>query len=144
MKKIILILSAIVLLAACSKKQDTVKPPLLTPKSATAKDLTGKWDLAVDTTFTTTNGQTTTSVNTNTAGISFQFNADGTGAQTISNANLPFTYKVSDGLILMHTPASQNTAAEDLTFTITVITTTKLAFRSLTTDETTALAFIKD
>jgi hypothetical protein len=142
MKKLILILSAVAILAACSKKQDA--KPTLTPQNATAKDITGKWALVVDTTYTTVNGQTTTAITTNTGGITFIFNANGSGSENIATTVDPFTYTVSSGTIFLHVAATQNSAAGDLNVNITLITATKLVFRSVATDETQVLSFVKE
>src|ERR1700744_1655022 len=122
MKKIILLLLAVALFAACSKKQDAeVKPPL-TPKNATAKDLAGKWSVTADTTYTYFNGQNIPAINTTFIGQIFQFNADGSTGAVIAGSNtVPFTFKVSGGVIVLEVGATQNNAATELSVTITEI-----------------------
>jgi hypothetical protein len=144
MKKLIIILTAVALFAACSKKQDTKPVVTLTVQNATAKDLAGNWSLVADTEATTTNGKTTIVVATNTDGINFQFNADGTGIETVSSVAVNFTYTVADGLILLHAPAQGNSSAQDATLTITAITTTRLTFKAGDSNEMQTLVFVKN
>ena len=141
MKKLITILAAATMLfAACSKKQNA--KPALTPQNATAKDLTGHWVLVADTSVTTTNGKSVATV-TNDSSISFTFNADGTGAENLSTVTY-FTYTVSDGLILLHAPASGNSPAADATLTIAAITATGLTLKAGNSDEMQTLVFVKN
>ena len=141
MNKLILVIVAIALLTACSKKQDA-KP--LTPQNATAKDLAGTWALVSTADYTTSNGKTDTTTSTNTQGISFQFKADGTGVESLITFVVDFTYTVSNGIIFQHELATDNSSAQDINFTITAITTTKLVLRIVTTDETQVLSFVKN
>src|ERR1700761_9109355 len=142
MKKIIFVVLSIALFAACSKKQD-VKPPL-TPQNATVKDLTGKWNLIADTVYTTTNGQTTKTVTSNlNSQIIFQFNADGTGSGNLSSVVDGFNYQLSSGTIVLTQVGTSNSAAQSISLTIVVITADKLALRSVATDESQVLSFIR-
>jgi hypothetical protein len=125
MKKIIILLSAVAFLAACSKKQDVVKP-LLTPLNATTVDLAGKWSLVGDTTYSYFNGKYIPNINLVPNGVYFQFSADGSGSENLSPNGGIFTYKVSNGIILLHVAASGSTPAADSNVTITEITATKL------------------
>jgi hypothetical protein len=142
MKKLILILSVATLLVACSKKQDA--KPALTPHNATIKDVMGKWALIADTTYITDNGQTTMNVVTSTGGISFQFNADGTGSENVAAIAAAFTYSVSGGAIILSVPATPNSAAQTDILTIKAITTTKLVCSNTSGEETQVFSFIKE
>src|ERR1700744_4385154 len=126
MKKLILVITAIALFTACSKKQDT-KP--LTPQTVTAKDLAGTWVLVSTTDYITSGNKTDTVMSANSQGINFQFKADGTGVENLVSFVVDFTYTVSNGVIFEHEPATANSAAQDLNITITAITTTKLVLR---------------
>jgi hypothetical protein len=143
MKKLILILLAVGLMASCSKKQDA--KPALTPQNATAKDVAGDWLGVVDTTFTTTNGQTSTTINANTSGTHFKFNSDNTGLLGTSNqAPIDFTYKISDGIIIIQIPVTNNNSGGEIDLDILLITTNKLVVRTTSGTTHDDISFIKN
>ncbi len=131
MKKLILVITVVALLASCSKKHSDPKPTI-TPQTATANDFKGDWVLTVDSSLITKNGKTTITINISQDGANFEFNADGStgyiGATGISNDN--FTYTVAGGMLNLHIPATTSNAAQDPTFTIRLITTTELILRA--------------
>jgi hypothetical protein len=76
MKKHILLISAALIMAGCSKKNDPAPPVIVTPATAKAADLVGKWNATADTIFSSTTNQY--SVNPIGSGDFFEFNSDGT------------------------------------------------------------------
>src|ERR1700743_1363966 len=140
MKKLILIIAALTLLAACSKKQDA--KPSLTAQNATANDFKGDWILTVDSVSTTTNGQTVVKVNTSIDGANFNYNADGTGyLGATGTANVNFTFTVGRGTLFIHIPQTASNAGQDISFTIVTITSAKMILRAFDTDSIEDLVF---
>jgi hypothetical protein len=76
MKKQMLLVCAVIIMAACSKKNIPAPVVIVTPATAKATDLVGKWNATADTIFSSTTNQY--SVNPVPAGDFFEFNSDGT------------------------------------------------------------------
>jgi hypothetical protein len=104
MKKHILFIPAVLIMAACSKKNDPV-PALLTPATAKAADLVGKWNVKADTIFSNTSNQF--SVAPVTGNPYFQFNDDSTftsGTASGGSQGIVFNYTVNNGTLVLTVP----------------------------------------
>lgn len=97
MKKLLLIISALALLAACSKKNE-VKP--IKPNTVTAANLTGKWLMITDTSYVV--GDTSSStISVSNIQEYFNYNQDGSGTETaaVLSFAINFKYTVAGGVI---------------------------------------------
>jgi len=123
MKRYILLIPAIIVMAACSKKND---PAPLSPATVKASDLVGKWTATADTLFANTSSQFR--VNTITDNPYFQFNADGTCTlSSIDSGTIDYT--VSNGTLVLTVPNSSGGMAASETFSIYNITKSTLGLR---------------
>ncbi len=128
MKKLLFLLTAALLFAACSKKDNPGPKAALTPKTATDADVMGKWLVKTDTVFTLQNGQTTASEPSGETKY-YSYGADHTMIAAIGN-NPPYyvTYYVADGII------KQNSNSSETDFTILSITVDAMLIRETLDD----------
>ncbi len=131
MKKItfILLVAASSVWFGCSKKND---PAPLTPVTAKAADIVGKWNETADTLFSNTSGQS--SIIPVSEGSYFQFNNGGTGI--IGNAGTDgevseevFNYTINNGTLVLTVPNSSSGVAGSETLSIYNITKSSLGLR---------------
>lgn len=135
MKKYILLIPAILIMAACSKKNNPA-PARLTPSNANATDLVGRWTVITDTTFLKGSSQFNTKP-VNDAPY-FLFNADGTGSSGTVSIGLPelFNYNVSNGTLILTIPHPNGGTSVYLTYSIYNITKSTLGLRLSNNDNT--------
>ncbi len=99
MTKLLSILTVVLLLAACTKKDSK---PALTPQTTTAADIIGKWQLVLDSAFATNNGQGVFQglQNQTSENAIITYDANGLGSQAENGQTLgPLTYTVANGVI---------------------------------------------
>jgi len=126
MKRYILLIPAIIIMAACSKKNDQAP---LNPATAKATDLVGKWTITADTTFL--NGSSQFTVNAVNGGLYFQFNDDGTATSgTAGGVQGVYNYTVNNGTLVLTIPnSSGSVAGSEETLSIYNITKNSLGLR---------------
>jgi PBP1b-binding outer membrane lipoprotein LpoB len=129
MKKYILLISAALIMAGCSKKNDPAPPITITPATAKAADLVGKWTVTADTLFSSTSNQY--SVNPVNGGTYYQFNNDGTC--TVGPANngtgLFVHYTVNNAILELITLNSSGGVAGSEALLIYAISKNSLGLR---------------
>ena len=124
MKKLSLILSVAMVLAACSKKENK---PALTPKTATAADIMGSWQLTVDTLYTPDPSGKLQPIPDDETSLNEILNYGANGAGTILLNNKPagsFGWTLSNG-VLTNSPTGTNAEVN----TILTITTSRMLLR---------------
>jgi len=128
MKRYILLIPAVIIMAACSKKNN---PAPLSPATAKATDLVGKWTITADTLFL--NGSNQFSVNPVNGGPYFQFNDDGTATSGTAGGGVQgvYNYTVNNGTLVLTIPnSSGSVAGSEETLSIYNITKSSLGLRS--------------
>lgn len=106
---------ALIIFTACSKHNDI--DPQISPKTATVIDLSGRWEVQNDTTFSIVNGKVkidsilTPPFNKNSIATYLQFNADGSCSSDIHSLN--YTYTLNAGTILVYSPYNGGTEKPD-------------------------------
>ena len=104
MKKIFPVFIALIIFSACSKHNDV--DPQISPKTATIADLSGKWQVQNDTTFSIVDGKAkidsifTPPFNKNSIATYLQFNEDGTCSSDIHTLN--YTYTLNAGTTMVY------------------------------------------
>jgi hypothetical protein len=128
MKRYILLIPAVLIMAACSKKNNPA-PARLTPSNAKAADLVGEWTVNTDTTFLKGSSQFNTKP-VNDAPY-FLFDADGTGSSgTVSNGlEGLFNYNVNNGTLILTIPNPNGGTSVYATYSIYNITKSTLGLR---------------
>lgn len=97
---------ALIIFSACSKHNDV--DPQISPKTATLADLSGKWQVQNDTTFSIVDGNVRIDsilmppFNKNSIATYLQFNKDGTCSSDVNSLN--YTYTLNAGTILVYSP----------------------------------------
>ncbi|WP_183577331.1 lipocalin family protein [Mucilaginibacter sp. X5P1] len=128
MKRYILLIPAILIMAACSKKNNPA-PARLTPSNANATDLVGKWTVITDTIFLKGSSQFNTKP-VNDASY-FTFEADGTGNLGTTSSGLEglFNYTVNNGTLILTIPNPNGSTGVYATYSIYNITKSTLGLR---------------
>jgi len=140
MKKNILLISALLIMAACSKNNNPAPVASVTPGTAKIADLAGKWIVTADTTFSGNGTQfTVNQVGSN--ATYFQFNSDGTASSGNASDGLQniFVYTINNGTVVITEP-SGNTAISEM-LKIYAITKNSLGLRLVSSSGTYEDAF---
>jgi hypothetical protein len=128
MKKYILLIPAILIMAACAKKNNPA-PARLTPSNANATDLAGRWTVITDTIFLKGSSQFNTKP-VNDAPY-FLFDADGTGSSGAVSNGLEglFNYNINNGALILTIPNPNGGTSVYATYSIYNITKSTLGLR---------------